>query len=99
MHGPDTPRRYISRQGRHVLIGLTPEETLEFESIDALAARNEADRHAPLATTPASVREHRWLELYRKHENAWTSWKALHRTGRRSASQSAPEPGLRPASH
>ena len=111
MHGPDTPRRYISRQGRHVLIGLTPEETLEFESIDALAALDEAGTHEALAAskvlaateafpeTVASVREHRWLELYRKHENAWTCWKALHREGHGSASHRTTEPGLRPASH
>lgn len=99
MHGPDTPRRYISRQGRHVLIGLTVEETLEFESIDALAALDGAATHRVLAATPASLGEDRWLELYRKHENAWTSWKALHRADRGSAGQLATEPAPRPASH
>ena len=81
MHGPDTPRRYINRRGRHVLIGLTPEETLEFESIDALAALDESGKHPgrPLDPALASMRESRWLELYRKHENAWISWKTLNR--------------------
>jgi len=99
MHGPDTPRRYISRLGRHVLIGLTPEETSEFESIDALAAADEAGKHEVFPETVVSVREHRWLELYRKHENAWTSWKALHREGPGSVSHRTTEPGPRPAPH
>jgi hypothetical protein len=96
MRGPDKPRRYISRSGGHVLIGLTPEETLEFEHIDALAALAGSGKNDDQAVdeAPASTGERRWLELYQKHENAWVSWKAHHRAGSGTTEQSQ-----RPASH
>jgi hypothetical protein len=61
-----TPRRYfVDRVGRRVLIGLTVEETFEFETLDA--AWDEKGG-------PTTIREKRWLELYSKHNQAWRQW-------------------------
>ena len=73
--GKDAPRRYIvDGAGRRILVGLTIEETLEFERLDSPAAldcrRRDADTERP---------ERRWLELYSKHERAWGEWMAESR--------------------
>ena len=47
----DAPRRYmVDRAGRHVLIGLTIEETIEFERLDSPAARRLHNGHVPWNT-------------------------------------------------
>ena len=57
----NSPRRYIvNDDAQRVLVGLTPQETLEFEALDEWPARD----------------ERRWRELYSKHENAWRKWMA-----------------------
>jgi hypothetical protein len=73
--------------GRRVLIGLTIEETLEFETPDNLSALDEPggqvarnENGAPIAT-----REKRWRELYRKHDIAWMEWKTRAQADRREA--------------
>lgn len=71
----NAPRRYfVDAGGRRVLIGLTLEETFEFERLDSEPdeARTEA-RWTERGSRPASG-ELRWLELYAKHENAWKDW-------------------------
>ena len=63
------PRRYfVDAGGRRVLIGLTPEETFEFERLDS---------------GQADAGERRRLELYEKHEGAWKAWMAQSRIERR----------------
>jgi hypothetical protein len=65
-HGDHSPRRYFVDKGRRrVLIGLTTEETFEFETLD------ERGNHVGAPTT---AREKRWLELYIKHDVAWRVW-------------------------
>jgi hypothetical protein len=54
------PRRYIREAGTSVLIGLTPEETKEFESLDSTAPLG-SDITAP----------DRLLSLYLKHQAAY----------------------------
>lgn len=84
-----SPRRYfVDGSGRRVLIGLTIEETFEFETLDNLPALDEPggqvaqdENGAPIAT-----REKRWCELYRKHDIAWTEWKTRAQADRREAS-------------
>ena len=79
MTGRDScsPRRYFpDKNGQRVLIGLTIEETLEFETLDGLSASGDsagrAASHADgIATTPG---QRRWLELYAKHDEAWRLW-------------------------
>ncbi|GKQ50007.1 hypothetical protein [Bradyrhizobium sp. Ce-3] len=71
-----SPRRYVvDVSGQRVLVGLTLEETSEFEGLDsslpALAER--ADQDPGLVP---SAGEGRWLELYDKHDKAWIKWKA-----------------------
>jgi hypothetical protein len=60
-----TPRRYfVDQVGRRVLIGLTVEETFEFETLDV--PREDG--------VPTTTRKKRWLELYNKHDQAWRPW-------------------------
>lgn len=75
--GDHSPRRYfVDRDGRRVLIGLTLEETTEFERLDSLPA---LDQSGSLVAwdengAPTTTREKRWLELYGKHDQAWQQW-------------------------
>lgn len=80
----NAPRRYVGDgTGRHVLIGLTYEETLEFQRLDSRQAgrvggRTDAGRND---LRPADE-ELRWLELYTKHDNSWKRWVAASRIER-----------------
>ncbi|MBC9877006.1 hypothetical protein G8O24_06570 [Bradyrhizobium sp. INPA01-394B] len=77
----NAPRRYfVDGGGRRVLIGLTPEETSEFERLDRAPTRTEmiSIERGP---QPAPG-ERRWLELYAKHEDAWKDWMAQSRVDR-----------------
>ncbi|WP_027532882.1 hypothetical protein [Bradyrhizobium sp. WSM3983] len=79
----NAPRRYfVDAVGRRVLIGLTPEETFEFERLDSEpnGGRTEAIR-IERSSRPAPG-EQRWLELYAKHEDAWKVWMAQSRVDR-----------------
>ena len=72
-----SPRRYfVDKNGRRVLIGLTIEETLEFETLDSLPALDESGNHVAWDENgvPATTREKRWLVLYSKHDKAWREW-------------------------
>lgn len=79
----NAPRRYfVDPVGRRVLIGLTLEETFEFERLDSQPVVSQAG--GPVARDenvllPATG-EQRWLELYAKHEGAWKAWMAQSRT-------------------
>jgi hypothetical protein len=80
------PRRYfVDSDGRRVLIGLTFEETFEFEKLDLLPALHENGAHVLWEADggPASKQAERWLELYSKHDEAWIKWMADTRAGRR----------------
>ena len=71
----NAPRRYfVDAAGRRVLIGLTHEETFEFERLDSLAPNGEHGQQLRSMTG-----EERWLELYAKHEGAWKAWIAQSR--------------------
>ena len=81
----DSPRRYIvDNDGRRVLIGLTFEETSEFEKLDHLPALQASGAHVLWGAggLPADKQAERWLELYHKHEEAWIKWMAETRAGR-----------------
>jgi len=71
-----------------VLIGLTIEETLEFETLDNLPAVDEPGAHGARDENgaPITTREKRWRELYCKHDIAWIEWKARAQADRREAS-------------
>ena len=67
------PKRYrIDENGHRVLVGLSIEETFEFETFGELAP---SDNTGVIITwrdgVPLSDREKRWLELYQKHDDAW----------------------------
>ena len=71
------PRRYfIDESGRRVLVGLSIEETFEFETLDNLPALEEGGDHVAWDESgiQTTTREQRWLELYSKHERAWREW-------------------------
>ncbi|MET4802867.1 hypothetical protein [Bradyrhizobium sp. LB11.1] len=68
----DAPRRYIvDGGGQRVLVGLSIAETIEFETLDNPDALPGADRRID-QDKPGQ----RWLELYAKHEQAWSNWMA-----------------------
>jgi hypothetical protein len=80
------PRRYfVDSDGRRVLIGLTVEETCEFEKLDLLPALQENGAHIlwEAGGRPVSKQAERWLELYSKHDQAWIKWMADTRAERR----------------
>jgi hypothetical protein len=79
----NAPRRYfVDAQGRRVLIGLSLEETAEFEALDLVPAeRTQIVAETGVNRAPA-VDEVRWLELYSKHEGAWRVWIAQSQAGR-----------------
>ena len=69
------PRRYfVDAVGRRVLIGLTIEETREFEGLDRAQADLSARFVAEAAVASSGLDDQRWLALYEKHENAWRRW-------------------------
>jgi hypothetical protein len=75
-----SPRRYfVDGNGNRVLIGLTVEETLEFETLDS---QPNVDVRGGLA----AAQEQRWLELYNKHDGAWMDWKTKIQDNRRENS-------------
>lgn len=67
------PKRYrADKDGRRILVGLSIEETFEFETLDDLAPFDEAGLQIAWRDgVPITDRERRWLELYQKHEDAW----------------------------
>jgi hypothetical protein len=75
--GPLADRYHLDGNGRCVLVGLTPAETREFETLDSLAPSDHSG--GAIAWTfggePTTGLEKRWLQLYAKHHDAW---KALH---------------------
>ena len=69
------PRRYyIDDEGQRVLIGLTAEQTREFERLE-LPDRS-SDMQMSLNSNPARLNHGRWLELYQQHQEAWEIWRA-----------------------
>jgi hypothetical protein len=75
--GAHSPRRYyVDGGGRRVLVGLTIEETFEFETLDHLPTRDDSGDQAAWDASgmPPTTRETRWLELYTKHDSAWRAW-------------------------
>jgi hypothetical protein len=78
------PRRYQANACQpYTLIGLTVEETREFERLDHLSLEEHSGNCAwNLDGEPRSPEEKRWVELYRKHEAGWSVWLAAE--GRRT---------------
>jgi hypothetical protein len=78
----NAPRRYfVDAGGRRVLIGLTLDETFEFERLDSPpgAGLANGDIVCGESVLRQIVGEQRWLELYAKHEGAWKAWMAQNR--------------------
>jgi len=67
-----TPVFTVDAQGRRVRVGLSWDETLEFERLDAREPLDHHGRPIPWYAQSAAIRrsEDRWFELYRKHEDA-----------------------------
>jgi hypothetical protein len=74
------PKRYrVDKSGRRGLVGLSIEETFEFETLDDLAPLDDSGSHIPWRDgVPITSRERRWLELYQKHDAAWRATVAKH---------------------
>ncbi|MGV7215091.1 hypothetical protein [Bradyrhizobium sp. UFLA05-112] len=74
-HKSNAPRRYfVDRQGHRVLIGLSLEETAEFESLEDFVRSGSLRTAVWQTEEPAEIQETRWLELYAKHDEAWKVW-------------------------
>jgi hypothetical protein len=72
--GQLTNRYRIDENGHRVLLGLSIEETFEFETLDDLAPLDETGTYIAWRDgVPLTSREKRWLELYEKHDEAWKS--------------------------
>ena len=67
------PKRYrVDKNGRRVLVGLSIEETFEFETLSDLAPLDDSGSPIPWRDgVPITTRERRCLELYQKHDAAW----------------------------
>jgi hypothetical protein len=67
------PKRYgVDENGRRVLLGLSVEETFEFETLDDQSPLDETGTvMAWRDGVPITDREKRWLDLYQKHDAAW----------------------------
>jgi hypothetical protein len=67
----DFGRHSCRQENKRCLAGLSPEEAIEFEALEALPP---LDDNGNVGWTsegePTTPREKRWLELYRKHEQA-----------------------------
>jgi hypothetical protein len=60
-----------SQENGRCLAGLSFEETIEFEALDAMPPLDDNGNAGwTLEGEPIAPREKRWLELYRKHERA-----------------------------
>jgi hypothetical protein len=70
------PRRYHCSDGHHhTIIGLSGDETSEFERLDQqLPLDHSGNVSCDFERGPKTEVEKRWLELYRKHETAWNEW-------------------------
>lgn len=72
----NAPRRYfVDAHGHRVLIGLSLEETAEFEALD-LSPKETIEIGAEIGESEGAAGEVRWFELYSKHEEAWRAWMA-----------------------
>ena len=91
--GGHSPRRYfVDKDGRYVLIGLTIDETFEFETLDSLTALDENHVAWDENGIPTITREKRWLELYSKHDEAWKGWMAETYADHRGSLDSTTKP-------
>jgi len=80
----NAPRRYfVDAQGHRVLIGLSAEETAEFEALDLVPDETVQLASGICVREGAAARhEIRWRELYAKHEGAWRAWIVQSQAGR-----------------
>ena len=103
------PRRYfVDAVGRRVLIGLTIEETQEFERLDLAQSEQSTSVAGKAAVASLGLDDQRWLALYEKHDSAWRSWmgsrgllvalKSSLTTGERSSSNADLEREFHPCS-
>ncbi|MGH6710711.1 MAG: hypothetical protein ACREEK_17280, partial [Bradyrhizobium sp.] len=71
------PRRYQANASQpYTLIGLTIEETSEFERLEHHSLVGDPGNEAWNSEEPSTPEQKRWLELYRKHETGWCLWLA-----------------------
>ncbi|SFI09383.1 hypothetical protein [Bradyrhizobium sp. Gha] len=78
----NAPRRYfVDGLGQRVMIGLSLEETTEFEALDGLHVSAADDRSGERDGRSREMLEMRWSELYIKHDAAWRLWIAQSRAG------------------
>lgn len=73
------PRRYFANgKGHRVIVGLSLDETFEFETLE----HRHADAPHPVAADDRMIGRRRWLELYAKHAKSWDAWMQASKTHR-----------------
>jgi hypothetical protein len=78
-------RYYIDESGRKYLVGLSVEETFEFEALGDIPPLDDSGWCLPWQEdVPITPREKRWLELYQKHQRAWWALVAAVATRRKT---------------
>jgi hypothetical protein len=76
----NAPRRYfVDSHGDRVLIGLSLQETAEFESLDGDHGSGDGRDRIEDGVPSTPPRKTRWLDLYSKHDAAWKAWIAQSR--------------------
>jgi hypothetical protein len=75
----DDDNYVLDADGNSVLVGLTLDETREFECLDELISG--LDPMSPVSTDDGrSLNERRWLVLYEKHEAALRTFSTRQKT-------------------
>ena len=75
----DDDNYVLDADGNRILVGLTLDETREFESLDELIS-GRIPTSSVSSDDPRLLNERRWLVLYEKHEAALLSFLATQRT-------------------
>jgi hypothetical protein len=70
LNDPFLSHYILDRMGRRVLVGLSFDETTEFERLD-VSLPHDRKPFSNSAIVPLEPAEIRWLELYRKHRAAF----------------------------
>jgi hypothetical protein len=82
---PSVETRILELRAKGNLVGLSIEETFEFETLGDTPSLDESGWRVPWQEdVPITPREKRWLELYQTHQRAWWALVAAVATPRKT---------------
>jgi hypothetical protein len=76
----DDDRYVLDRNGNRVLVGLDPDETHEFETLDEFFSVNDLISPRPFDDRRSPQEQQRWLVLFEKHQAALEPFLTITRT-------------------